>query len=590
MIGQTLNSYKIISKINEGGMGVIYLAKHKYLERDAAIKVLNTNYSKNYDIKERFYHEAMTLSMLDHPYIVKILDFDQYEDNFYIIMEYVEGITLEDLIRIKSGLIPEEKAKELFTKILSGLGYAHSKEVVHRDIKPSNIIIDKSFNPKILDFGIARLLTSDNRLTKVGGRMGSPLYMSPEQCIGKETDFHSDIYSVGVTLYEALTAKHPFENEDDTDYALQSKIINENPFPPSHFYPPISKHMEYIISTALNKNPYERFNSCSAFIDAFNNPYFTGSYDYKILQYESSQQNSSEKFLDVSETTENEEGAINKVKPDKFDQVSSPYNKHEGTDDIIKLKEKMDLFKTKIYEQNKNSGIKEPIKKTPVYKSPSFISILMVVIIITAVALFVSINRHNEANDNVIKSDSSAFKYIKSGTPTSSTNKSNQDGNLSYFNTENKIANIQTNMGTIKIRLFTSKAPITSQNFIDLANKGFYDGIIFHRIIAGFMIQGGDPTGTGRGGSSKTIPDEFGEGLKHNKAGILSMANKGPNTGTSQFFITLAAQPHLDGKHAVFGEVVSGMDVVKKIGKVTTDPADKPIEDVIMTKVSISNE
>jgi len=149
------------------------------------------------------------------------------------------------------------------------------------------------------------------------------------------------------------------------------------------------------------------------------------------------------------------------------------------------------------------------------------------------------------------------------------------------------IVKMETNMGTIKIKLYTDKAPITTKNFSDLVNKGFYNGIIFHRIIDGFMIQGGDPTGTGTGGSGTTIKDEFGEGLKHSKAGILSMANRGPNTGTSQFFILLAPQPHLDGKHAVFGEVIDGMDVVKKIGKVKTGAGDKPESEVKMTKVTM---
>jgi len=142
-------------------------------------------------------------------------------------------------------------------------------------------------------------------------------------------------------------------------------------------------------------------------------------------------------------------------------------------------------------------------------------------------------------------------------------------------------------MGTFKAKLFTDKAPITTKNFIDLVNKGFYNGIIFHRVISGFMIQGGDPTGTGRGGSGVKIKDEFGPGLKHNKEGILSMANAGPNTGESQFFITLAPQPHLDGKHAVFGEIISGIDIVEKIGKVKTGAGDKPVEEIKMTKVTM---
>jgi cyclophilin family peptidyl-prolyl cis-trans isomerase len=143
----------------------------------------------------------------------------------------------------------------------------------------------------------------------------------------------------------------------------------------------------------------------------------------------------------------------------------------------------------------------------------------------------------------------------------------------------------ETTMGNFKVKLFSDKAPITTENFRSLVEQSFYNGIIFHRVIDGFMIQGGDPTGTGTGGSGKRIQDEFGPGLKHSKEGILSMANAGPNTGTSQFFITLAPQPHLDGKHAVFGEVVEGMDVVKKIGKTKVGPGDKPETEVKMKKV-----
>ena len=152
---------------------------------------------------------------------------------------------------------------------------------------------------------------------------------------------------------------------------------------------------------------------------------------------------------------------------------------------------------------------------------------------------------------------------------------------------KNRIARFETNKGTFRIELFEDKAPITTKNFIDLATKGFYDGVIFHRVIDGFMIQGGDPTGTGRGGPGYRIPDEFHPDLKHDSAGILSMANAGPNTGGSQFFITLGPTPHLNNRHAVFGKVIEGLDVVKAIGKVVTNVADRPVEDVVMKKVTI---
>ncbi len=154
----------------------------------------------------------------------------------------------------------------------------------------------------------------------------------------------------------------------------------------------------------------------------------------------------------------------------------------------------------------------------------------------------------------------------------------------------NPIAVFETNHGTFEIELFEDKAPITVKNFIDLAEKGFYDGLIFHRVIDGFMIQCGDPNGMGTGGPGYTIPDEFHKDLKHDSEGVLSMANAGPNTGGSQFFITLAATPWLDGHHSVFGKVVKGMDVVREIGKVDTDFQDKPLAKVVMEKVTIRRE
>ncbi len=146
------------------------------------------------------------------------------------------------------------------------------------------------------------------------------------------------------------------------------------------------------------------------------------------------------------------------------------------------------------------------------------------------------------------------------------------------------------NGGVIKGELYPEIAPQSVYNFIDLANKGFYDGLIFHRVIAGFMIQGGDPTGTGRGGPGYRIKDEFGEGLAHDSEGILSMANAGPNTGGSQFFITLAPTPWLNGHHAIFGKIVKGMDVVREIGSVATNFQDRPVDPVVMEKVEVLAE
>jgi cyclophilin family peptidyl-prolyl cis-trans isomerase len=151
----------------------------------------------------------------------------------------------------------------------------------------------------------------------------------------------------------------------------------------------------------------------------------------------------------------------------------------------------------------------------------------------------------------------------------------------------NPTATFDTYLGTFTVELFEDVAPKTAGNFAKLAKEGFYDGVIFHRVIDGFMIQGGDPTGTGRGGPGYKIPDEFAPGLKHDGEGILSMANAGPGTGGSQFFITLVPTLWLDGKHAIFGRVTAGIDVVRAIGKVQVGAGDRPVQDVVMNSVKV---
>jgi peptidyl-prolyl cis-trans isomerase-like 1 len=155
---------------------------------------------------------------------------------------------------------------------------------------------------------------------------------------------------------------------------------------------------------------------------------------------------------------------------------------------------------------------------------------------------------------------------------------------------EMTVAVMNTNMGKIEIELFADKTPKTVENFVGLTEKGYYNGIIFHRVIADFMIQGGDPTGTGRGGNSlwgAPFADEIVPSLKHEEPGVLSMANAGPNTNGSQFFITVVPTPWLDGKHTIFGKVIDGMNVVYDIAKVKTAAGDKPVNDVIMETVTI---
>ena len=156
------------------------------------------------------------------------------------------------------------------------------------------------------------------------------------------------------------------------------------------------------------------------------------------------------------------------------------------------------------------------------------------------------------------------------------------------FDMPNRVAEFDTTHGTFKVELFEERAPTTTKNFIDLIEKEYYDGVVFHRVIADFMLQGGDPEGTGRGGPGYMIPDEFHPELTHASEGVLSMANAGPNTGGAQFFITLTATPWLDGKHAVFGKVIEGLEIIRQIGALATGPGDRPLEEVVMTTVRVA--
>jgi cyclophilin family peptidyl-prolyl cis-trans isomerase len=155
------------------------------------------------------------------------------------------------------------------------------------------------------------------------------------------------------------------------------------------------------------------------------------------------------------------------------------------------------------------------------------------------------------------------------------------------YKTENPVVVIETTLGKVAVELFPKEAPDTVANFVKLVEKGYYDGVLFHRVIPKFMVQTGDPTGTGRGGPGWTIMDEFHPKLRHAKSGVLSMANAGPDTGGSQFFITLGATPHLDDRHAVFGAVIEGLDVVVKIGDAPRDRGDRPETPIKMERVTL---
>ncbi len=267
MIGKVLRNFRIVSRIGEGGMGVVYLAEHVELPKRFAIKSLSKALSNDPDFRKRFYEEAQKQARLDDPNIVQVTDFFEEQGQFFLVMEYVDGQDLSHLIRSK-GKLSDAEAVTILRDILKGLGFAHAKGLVHRDMKPSNVLIDKSGRARIMDFGIAVLAKAgEARLTAVGATVGSPWYMSPEQIEQpREVDVRTDIYALGIVLYEMLTGEVPFDGE--TDFSVQYQQIRTPTPDPREKNPDVSEKMAAIVFKAMAKNRAERFQDCGEFLEA----------------------------------------------------------------------------------------------------------------------------------------------------------------------------------------------------------------------------------------------------------------------------------------------------------------------------------
>ena len=272
MIGKKIHNYEIKSLLGEGGMGNVYLAVHTQLGRKVAIKSLHQQLVKNEGLRARFKQEANTMAHLQHNGIVTLFDYVEDERGLFLIMEFVEGTQLDEYIRNVSGPIPAERALPILNDILDAFAYAHEQGVVHRDIKPSNILITKDGKVKILDFGIAKMLSdSGNKLTKTGTQMGTVFYMSPEQVQGKEVDIRSDIYSLGITFYQMLTGVSPYDGMT-TEFEVYSKIVAE-PLPSANAtYPGVPAALDLIIAKATAKKKEDRFQTCREFLSFLKNP------------------------------------------------------------------------------------------------------------------------------------------------------------------------------------------------------------------------------------------------------------------------------------------------------------------------------
>lgn len=263
MIGKKISHYRILEKLGEGGMGMVYKAEDTKLKRIVALKFLPAASSLNEEAKKRFINEAQTASSLQHNNICTIHDIDETDDKqIYICMDYYEGETL--MQKIERGHLEIDEAVDIISQVIAGLEKAHEKGIIHRDIKPANIFITKDGVVKILDFGLAKL-SGRTTMTKMGYTLGTVAYMSPEQARGTIIDKRTDIWSLGVMLYEMLTGQLPFKA--DYDQALIYLILNEKPEPIQKFLPNISPENLIVIDRSIEKNPDNRYQSLSEMAD-----------------------------------------------------------------------------------------------------------------------------------------------------------------------------------------------------------------------------------------------------------------------------------------------------------------------------------
>lgn len=271
------NRYEIIETVGKGGMAIVYKAKCLMLNRYVAIKVLRPEFREDKDFINRFKIEAQSAGSLSHPNIVSIYDVGQDGDLDYIVMEYVEGVTLKQYIDAK-GIIPWREAVDYAAQICAGLEHAHKKGIIHKDIKPHNVIITREGTLKITDFGIAKVMSSST-ITTGNTTMGSVHYFSPEQARGGYMDYKTDIYSLGVVLYEMVTGRLPFEG--DTAIAIAMQHIEKEPILPCELNPDIPKSLENVIRRAMSKEQSLRYDSVTQMMVDLKKVYTGNTVEYK---------------------------------------------------------------------------------------------------------------------------------------------------------------------------------------------------------------------------------------------------------------------------------------------------------------------
>ncbi len=394
-------NYQIEKVLGEGGMSRVYLGVDPITYQKVAIKELFSHLTQNQEIRDRFRREAQVLASLNHSNIVRLIRYEETDKHLYLVQEYIDGNDLYEYIKNYKGAIDEIEAIKLFCEILDAFIYAHSKGVIHRDIKPSNIILDHDNHIKILDFGIAKILTDElsDIHTKTGVKIGTLLYMSPEQVLGENISYATDIYSLGVLLFQMLTGKPPYDYSIASEYQILKKIVAEPLLKMSIIYPYISDELQEIVDKATSKQISDRYVDCASFKKAIisieNNKYLYG----EKTVFSSNTVLSSKTLLDERRvpndiTTYKKNTVFGKI---RALGVNTILQKSEVLDESIDLmrmigKQKDNIFRF-IYQNNKY-----------------FIGLAVFLMIISTI-VYINQNKANNQNNGFDKIKNNVFVY-----------------------------------------------------------------------------------------------------------------------------------------------------------------------------------
>ncbi len=429
-INQQILNYKITRLLGKGGMASVYEAVHPTLNSKVAVKILNPILMVSKQIKVRFLNEARIMVNLKHPNIVRVENFEERKNMLAIVMEMLEGVSLHTYIQQKGSLTPDE-AKRIMLPVLSALGYAHEQGIVHRDIKPSNIFIQTDGTPKILDFGIAKLISSVDELTNTGVQMGTLTYMSPEQVKdSKHIDYRTDIYSLAVSFYYMLTGKKAYDTSTLNDFDIREAIVRKD-------FPKLTRHTEYqdIIERATKKDPNKRYQYCSEMLEAIKNI-------SNVKPPESNDNNSKEEKEETKEEEKEkeEEYVVNEVTPVK-EVITEQAHVKEQKDTLVETsdtKKETLVDKTNITNKNEVEKTNPNVKKQqakPVNKQKNkniksksprlklYMNISAVILVMAAVLFFILSDKPSKSS----KPKYPKMVFIKGGTFQMGSNKYNDE-------------------------------------------------------------------------------------------------------------------------------------------------------------------